>query len=184
MGNSGQTLARRLGKTEHVSVLRFRIRALMRQYPAAGTGCIEDWLVAAANGRGARVVVPPDGPSASFAPPPLSAFSNEDLVVAICQLECLDRPQMLRLAAQLISRGAVDLKLLQLSGERERVEPVLAELARQALKVEPLHPVWRHIFDWYRNERPLREPLLHWTRLAEPLMKDGRCNAAGWRLVA
>ncbi len=90
---------------------------------------------------------------------------------------------MLRLAAQFISRNAVDAEALLLVARRERVEPVLAELSRQALKVNPNHTLWRQIQDAFLDYG-VREPLLHWTRLAEPLMEKGRCNAVSWRLVA
>jgi hypothetical protein len=140
--------------------------------------------VVVANARGSRVVRAPSEIAPTFDPPDLAAFDNEELVVAICQINCVDRPQMLRLAAQLISRGVVDLRRLRLLAERERAEPVLAELARQALKVEPAHETWREIARMFRDEAPLREPLLHWTRLAEPIMARRGCNPVGWRLVA
>jgi hypothetical protein len=80
--------------------------------------------------------------------------------------------------------GSVEAAKLRLIAERERVGPVLAELARQALRVAPRHPTWRAIHDCFGAETRLREPLLHWTRLAEPIPKDGKCDAAEWRLVA
>jgi hypothetical protein len=178
------TLAYRLGKTTHVSPLRYKLAALRIRFPCASAGCIEDWLIRVANARGARVVVPPGGFEQHFEPPPHSLLSDSELVVAICQLNGLDRPQMLRLAAQLISRGAVDLRQLRLLAERERAQPVLAELSRQALRVQSTHPAWREVHEMFKAERPLRSPLLHWTRLAEPVMKDGRFNAVAWRLVA
>jgi hypothetical protein len=156
----------------------------MQRYRGVSCDCIEDWLLRVANARGARVVTPANGNDAEFQPPPLPVLSNEELVAAICHLQGLDRPQMLRLAAQLISRNAADPKRLRLVAERERVQPVLAELARQAIRVDPGHAAWQEVYEAFQGERPLREPLLHWTRLAEPIMKYGRCNAAGWRLVA
>jgi hypothetical protein len=178
------TLADRLGKTVHVSPLRFRLLRLTAAYPSPGAACLEDWLVDVANARGARVVTRPHPPSACFVPPSETALSNEELVVAICQLQCLDRPQMLRLAAQLVSRDAVDIRRLVNLALRERVGVVLAELARQALRIDPVHAGWSSILETFRRERPPSEPLLHWTRLAEPIMRDGRCHAAGWKLVA
>ena len=53
----------------------------------------------------------------------------------------LDRPQMLRLAAQLISRGAVDFEELAAVAVRERVGFILAELARNACRVDPEHVI-------------------------------------------
>ena len=179
-----RTLGQRLGKTAHVSPLRFALSRLRERYPCAWARCTEDWLLATANARGACVVVPARPPDPDFIPPDQSELSNEDLVVAICQLQGLDRPQLLRLAAQFVSRRVVDVDRLRLVAERERVEPVLAELARQALKVDPEHPTWQTLHDVFRNVRPLTEPLLHWTRLAEPVMRNGRCNAEAWRLVA
>ena len=136
------------------------------------------------NARGARVVTRFPSSASPFTPPSKNELSNEELVAGICHLQCLDRPQMLRLAAQLISSRAVDSEKLRLVARRERIGPVLAELARLALRVEPDHDLWRAVQRAFPDAPPLREPLLHWTRLAEPVMKDGRCNAAGWRLVA
>jgi hypothetical protein len=178
------TLARRLGKTVHASPLRFKLERLRRRFPCAPCACVEDWMLVVANARGARVVTPPFALPADFSAPPPDLLSNEELVCGICQPNALDRPQMLRLAAQLVSRGAVDVPRLGREAERERAGPILAELSRQALKVDPDHPAWRALRVRFAGEPPLREPLLHWTRLAEPVMKDGRCNAESWRLVA
>jgi hypothetical protein len=183
MQDVGHTLGHRLGLTVHVSPLRFKLQRLRERFPPAGD-CIEDWLLQVANARGARVVVPPHDRSACFTAPPLEALSEEELAVAICQLNGLDRPQLLRLAAQMISRGSVAPVRLRLVAERERAGAVLAELARQALKVEPEHAQWQAVAALFKHAHPLREPLLHWTRLAEPMPQNGRCNAAAWRLVA
>ena len=178
------TLARRLGKTEHTSPLRFRLEALRRAYPIGRTACLEDWLIATANARRARVVTPLHEEGRDGSPPPQSLLDDAELVVAMCQLNCLDRPQMLRLAAQLVSRGELDFPRLRRAAIRERAEPVLAELSRQALKVAPDHAAWRKVHDMFCDQRPLREPLVHWTRLAAPVMERGKPNAVAWRLVA
>jgi hypothetical protein len=85
---------------------------------------------------------------------------------------------MLRLAAQLISRRAVSPDTLLALAERERVRPILAELARQPLRVDGTHPLWQWLAQRLGDEKPLHDRLLHWTRLAKPVMKDGCCNAA------
>lgn len=175
-------LAKRLGVTTHVSPLRIKLQCLRRQFPSEGAECLEDWLVDVANARGARIVTRDGGNT--FIPPPLELLTNEELVTGICQLQCLDRPQMLRLAAQLISRQAVHLDELRLLARRERIEPVLGELARQALRVEPDHVLWRALAESFPPRVKLRSPILHWTRLATPVMAKGRCNAETWKLVA
>jgi hypothetical protein len=177
-------LAERLGTTVHVSPLRRRLEAMQKQFPSPGAECLEDWLVDVANTRGACVVARPDGPPVSWQAPSVDRLSHEELIVAICQLQCRDRPQMLRLAAQLVSRKAAGFRGLQLLAERERAGLVLGELARQALRVDPNHALWRQIAEVFPSRRPLRAPILHWTRLAEPVMVKGRCNAHGWRLAA
>ena len=182
--NERARLADRLGQTVHVSPLRFKLERLRCAYPSDGAKELEDWLVDVANARGARIVERNPPVSPGFTPPGTETLSHEELVAAICQTQCLDRPQMLRLAAQLISRGAADVSALRLVAERERVGRILGELARQALKVDREHGAWRAVLEAFGSEPPLREPILHWTRLAEPVMKDGRCNAAAWRLVA
>jgi hypothetical protein len=177
-------LAQRLGTTTHISPLRMKLERLSRQFPSAGAECTEDWLVDVANDRGARIVFREDRPANTTSGASESVLSTEELVVGICQLQCLDRPQMLRLAAQLISRESLNLKRLCLIAERERAGIVLAELARQALRVTPDHKAWLTIADRFSSARAPRDSILHWTRLAEPVMKNGRCNAESWRLVA
>lgn len=166
-----------------MSPLRFKLERLTRKYPSRKTAGIEEWLVDVANARGIRVVVPlADIPV--FSPPPEDKLSNEELTVAICQTQGVDDPQILRLATQLISAQLVNVDNLRLVAERERTGRVLAELARQALRVEPGHPAWRAVLSFFGNESPFREPLLHWTRLAEPVNLPRGGNVLNWKLVA
>lgn len=177
------TLAQRLGISCHVSVLRFKLIRLAKKYPSRSPASLEDWLVDVANARGARVIVPSIAIH-NFSPPPEEELSNEELAAAICQPQGLDNPQILRLAAQLISAQLVNVGELRRVAERERIERVLAELARQALRVEPTHAAWRTILSFFGNEPPFCEPLLHWTRLAVPVMEPQGVNTSRWRLVA
>jgi len=177
-------LADRLGLSVHVSPLRFKIRRIRAISPSSTAATLEDWLVDVANIRGARIVTRGANPAFAGAGPPESDFSNEELVVALCQLQALDRPQMLRLAGQLISRETVDFGRLKSVAIRERATLVLTELAHQALHVDPRHGLWKEL-SFLHPERPqLRGPVLHWTRLAEPVPVNGLCNAELWRLVA
>ena len=66
----------------------------------------------------------------------------------------------------------------------QRTESVLLELLIQALKADPEHPSWTRIRRAFRHAGPLKEPLLHWTRIAQPVMKHGRVNAERWELVS
>ena len=111
-------------------------------------------------------------------------LSNEELAVACCQLNAADYPQLLRPAAQLISRGQLDFERLILVAKRERAERILAELARQALKVESGHSAWQQIAAACSHERPLPDVLIHWARLDEPVMAFGKPGAQSWRLIA
>ena len=184
MSQGEETLAKRLGTTAHVSPLRMKLERLSRQFPSSTAASVEDWLVDVANDRGARIVVRDvcrDGLSVGV---PEGMLSSEELVVGICLLQALDRPQMLRLAAQLISRQALDMLRLCRLAERERAGAVLAALARAALRVSPKHVAWSQIISRFGGEKPLRDTLLHWTRLAEPVMMRGGCNAQTWSLVA
>ena len=174
----------RLGLTVHVSALRFRLEALKKRYPSATAACLEDWLLDVANRRGARIVVREPPAPESFAPPPPAEFTQEELVVAICQLQGQDRPQLLRLAAQLISRGTLDFIALDRAATRERVGPVLHAMAREALKVSPDHPGWSFLAARFAAAARPCDVVMHWTRLSEPVMAHGRVNAAAWRLVA
>ena len=183
-GEVQRTLAERLGISRAVSPLRFRLRDLMRRFPSPGAAVLEDWLLDVANVRGADFVLrsPPRDPA--FQAPDENELPSEDLVAAICHVQNEDRPQMLRAAAQLISRRAVDVERLYLAARRERVEPILAEIARQALRVDPEHPVWKALQERLPRRPPLREPILHWTRLAVPVPDARGCNARTWRMIS
>ena len=179
-----KTLADRLGLTAHVSAFRMRVESLMKRYPSDTAACLDDWLLDVANSRGARIVIrePPAPPG--FVPPPEGLFTREELVVAICMLQGLDRPQLLRLAAQFISRNELDLVVLARLATRERAGSVLNALAEEALKVAPEHTAWSFLAKTFaRTARP-HDAVTHWTRLAQPVMAKGRVNAASWRLVA
>ena len=176
-------LADRLGLSVHQSVLERRIRKLMQVYVLAASQRPEDWLMAVAHVRGAKVVMRPDGVDAAFVAPPQTLFPNEELVVAICALQRVDEPQCLRLAAQLVSRGAVSVRRLILLARRERADRVLGELARQALQVESDHLIWQQIAEAFPQRCALRSPVAHWQRLAWPVMSERRPNAERWVLV-
>jgi hypothetical protein len=178
------TLGARLGLSVHVSAFRMRLESLSREYPSSTALCLEDWLLDVANCRGARIVVREPPANVDFTPPPLSVFPQEELVVAICMLQGQDRPQLLRLAAQFVSRNELDLKALARIATRERVGPVLIAMAMEALKVDPQHPAWSFLAKTFAGASHPRDAVLHWTRLAQPVMANGRVNAASWRLVA
>lgn len=178
-------LADRLGMTVHVSPLRIRLLKLAREYPSPDAKCLEDWLLDVANVRGARIVTREHATSLnSFVPPARMEFTDEELIVAICQLQGADRPQLLRLAGQMISRGHISVACLIRTAVRERAEPVLKAMAQQALKVAPDHPIWVKLEETFSRVRGVRDAVVHWTRLAEAVPVNGRCNAASWRLVA
>ena len=178
------TLAQRLGVTVHVSPLRVRLAKIMREFPSAGAQCLEDWLLDVANARGAWFVTRWPSASPDFTPPVLTTLNNEELVAAICQPNNLDRPQMLRAAAQLVSMQAVNGDVLLATSHRERADLVLAELARQAVHVAPDHLVWRKICHSLSGLPTPRSPIMHWTRLAVPIPDKRGCNAISWKLVA
>ena len=178
------TLADRLGLPIHQSPLRFKIRRLMRLAGQEGGGLsIEDWLVDVANQRGATVVFRANTAPAGKLPAPRE-LSDEELAVALCQLNCADRPQLLRLPAQLISRNQLDNSLLLSIATMERATRVLKAIAEQALAVEPQHPAWRMISQALQGEKDLSEPVIHWSRLAEPVFAPRSARAIGWKLVA
>ncbi|MEI7437972.1 MAG: hypothetical protein WCL16_14295 [bacterium] len=178
------TLGARLGLTVHVSAFRIRLEALRKRYPSTTAAALEDWLLDVANRRGARIVVREPPAPENFTPPLYQELTQEELVVAICQLQGQDRPQLLRLAAQFISRGELDFAALALVARRERVGSVLAAMAKEALKVSPGHPCWSFLAKFFATASLPHDVVMHWTRLAEPVMAHGRVNAAGWRLVA
>lgn len=156
----------------------------MRQYGDEHI-TLEDWLVDLGNHRGATVVFRDPDNKISRTMPDRWCISDEELVVALCQMNCADKPQILRLAAQMISRNNLDIqRLLYLAG-LERASPVISELAGLALKVEPDHSGWLQIRKALGGEGKLREPLMHWSRLAEPQFDTPpSLKVTGWKLVA
>ena len=178
-----QTLAKRLGCTAHVSPLRMKMLQLWKR-DAGDASELEDWLVDVANARGARIVVRHPTPANRIMPPAESALSNTELATGLLLIQNRDRPQILRLAAQLVSAGRIQYDELRHLAIQERVERILGELARQALRVEPGHALWRRIAERFGASEPFDQPLLHYTRLAEPVPVNGRINAQRWRLVA
>jgi hypothetical protein len=162
-----------------------KLRRLCEAYPIEDAPTLEDWLLDLANARGVTVVSRSldklEGCAGKL--PGRDEVSDAALVVALCQLQGLDRPPWLRAAAQLITKGAVDMpKLLHLA-RRERVERILAELARQAHKMDADHSAWCAIEKAFGDAPPFRDSLVHWSRLAEPEMRPDRPNAAAWHLV-
>jgi hypothetical protein len=176
-------LAKRLGQTVHESVLDRRLRGIRSEFPSPSATTIEAWLLDVANARGACIVQRDGAPGREFAAPPREVLRDEDLVTAICMLQRRDHPQMLRAAAQLVSRGTLDLTRLLASARRERAGVVLGELARQALRVAPEHAAWRALADAFPRTRPLCSPVIHWQRLAWPVMSSRGYNAQRWELV-
>lgn len=177
------TLAKRLGLTTHTSVLDYKIRNLFAAYPSNTAELVEDWLLDVANARGAKVVQRDDPPDKAFRPPPADKLSDEELAVAICMTQRLDRPQLLRLSAQIITRGLIDIRRLIHIAKMERIEPVIGEMAKQAMKVDPEHPVWKLLADAFPPQKALRSPIIHWQRLAWPVMSTKGYNAEKWILV-
>jgi hypothetical protein len=155
----------------------------MQRYPSPDAADTADWLLDVANRRGATVVYRPPELERVFEPPPRETLSDADLVVGLCRLDAPDRPQYLRPACQLISRGQIDPGDLILAARRERVGAILADLARKAIHVDPAHELWKAILHAFPDESPPRSTLLHWTRLAEPVFERGQPSRR-WRLVA
>lgn len=177
-------LAERLGKTVHVSPLRFKLLRLCKEFPVDNCECIEQWLIELANLRGYDVIFR-DTPEVNlFNAPDNGILSDEELCVAFCQLQCLDYPQILRLAGQIISRGKINIQKLLFLAKKEKAELVLHALSTQSLKVDPNHKSWNTIHEHLKNQPETTEPIIHWTRLAEPVMSYGKCNAEKWVLVS
>ena len=179
---STETLAKRVGTSAAESPLFWKLQRLFRQLPSAGAETLEAWLVDVANSRGALVVrrqkLPP-----GFAVPQ-SSLSDEELVIGLVLPRLADEPQILRLAAQLVSRGALDTRRLLTSARREGAVRILRDLAKQALRIAPDHSAWQGIAEATSDVPVLQEHVIHWTRLAEPVMPKAGVHRGEWRLVA
>ena len=100
-------LSQRLGISRHISPLRFKLKRLAEKNLPKKTVRLDDWLVNMANARWACVVTL-FAATGDF--PTEEELSNDGLVTAICQPENRDRPQMLRLTAQLTTGYAVNVE--------------------------------------------------------------------------
>ncbi len=177
-----QSRAFALGITAPLTPFLFRLQRVKNALPEWNTISISDWLVAIANGRGFYAAVPASNlPLASD--PGSDVLPNEEIAIGLIHPRLEHRPLAMRLAVQLITRGELDVTRLILLARREASSRILAELARLALRVDAHHPIWRALGQQFSDERPLAAPLIHWSRLAEPISSTGR-TADGWRLVA
>ncbi|MES2705413.1 MAG: hypothetical protein V4726_02310 [Verrucomicrobiota bacterium] len=176
------TLAHRLGIAAPASALLWKARRLLGEFPVENAPDLEAWLVELANSRGFSAIQR----RAVTLPSELveGRFSNTELAVALMHPSLADEPQLLRLSAQIISRGVVDADGIVRLAKRESASRVVLALARQALKAAPAHAGWLSIADQLACETPLRENVIHWTRLAEPVMKPRGPHSGEWRLVA
>jgi len=52
------------------------------------------------------------------------------------------------------------------------------------LRVDPSHPAWNGLARAFAKSPSPSEPLIHWSRLAEPVPHHGVCDGQSWRLVA
>lgn len=179
---SSARLADRFGMTYHISPVLMRVKGLMEKYPS-GAMCPTGWLMDVGNARGARIVNRVGHVDSQFVPPDEVELSNDELIAALCQLGLREELQSLRVAAQFISAGRLNREQLRKLIVRERLQPVLGALAYQALIVEPDHPEWLWIRDCCATHTR-HIPLLHWSRLAEPIPNDRHCASGKWRLVA
>ena len=179
---NSQTLAQRLGITAPASVLLWKLRRLRREHPVADAGDLESWLVELAHSRGFHAIQ--RRPMALAPAVSLEALSNEELVVALLHPALRDEPQLMRPAAQIISRGEVDTAKVTALAQQESASRILANLAMQALKAAPSHLGWNAISTHLQNVAPWRDKVIHWTRLAEPVMKPRGPHNGEWRLVA
>src|SRR5207253_10487204 len=103
------TLAKRLGRTCHVSLLRMKLIRLWQRNPGTAE-VLEDWLVDIANSRGARIVTR-EGTNLVNGPD-LNELTNEQMAIGLLLRQNRDRPPMLRLAAEVISLKAYDCGML------------------------------------------------------------------------
>ena len=177
-----QTLAQRLGITAPASVLLWKLRRLRQEHPVADAGDLESWLVELAHSRGFQAIQRRS--VALYFAISSDTLSNEELVIALLHPALRDEPQLMRPAAQIVSRGAIDIRKLTAVAEQESATRILANLAKQALKAAPSHSGWNAISTHLESAGPLRENLIHWSRLAEPVMNPRGPHNGEWRLVA
>lgn len=118
-----------------------------------------------------------------FESPSMDKFSMEELIVALCYTGGLDRPQLIRMAGLLINRYELDMPALLRLVELERTEPIMAELAEAALHCAPDHPRWQMIWSTYSEYAGTTSPVIHWSRLAEPVVGYLH-KIEGWRLAS
>ena len=124
------TLARKLRLAPHLSLLQRKARRLGLQKP-------EDWIALAVE-RGCYHY--DSGERARPVPP--TEFSNEELAALLLSVANPYRPLLIRVAAQLLSAPATDMRcLIQLCRNENALGP-LAWIGKAGEETEPDNPFW------------------------------------------
>jgi len=177
-----QTLAQRPSITAPSSVLLWKVRRLLRDHPATDARDVASWLVELAHSRGFHAIQ--SRPAALPLAGSQESLSNAELAIALLHPALRDEPQLMRPAAPIISRGGISVALLITLADQESATRILANLAAQALKAAPSQEGWNAIATHLNTAAPLSENVIHWTRLAGPVMKPRGPHNGEWRLVA
>jgi hypothetical protein len=155
MANPAPTLARRLGTTEHRSVLLHRAAALGLRDEAS--------LAALAARRGLRYY--PVAEPECWSEPPRAAFDNAELAIALLHPAWPWEPQRIRLGAAMLAAEDVQPRRLALLATQERCEAVVRHIAEAGAKCEPQNAFWPQLLSALGPARPVPPGVLpHPTR--------------------
>lgn len=139
------SLARRLGTTEHRSVLLHRAAALGLTDGAA--------LAALAARRGVRHYATPERPLAPG--PERPAFGNAELAIALLHPGLPWEPQRIRLGAAMLAAEDVKPEHLAHLARQERCEAVVRHIAQAGADCEPGNAFWPQLLAALRPGGPI-----------------------------
>lgn len=153
----GNTLARLLGSTSHLSPLFRRIeKAIGDEDPAT---CLKGLAVK----RGCRHY------RGSFkegrVPTTATELTNEEIAVGLCLGQLSYDPLNIRVAAELLSAETCVPETITRLARQERCETVIGYIAACGQRVEPNNPKWKSILDGLGTvQAPPAGQLPHWSR--------------------
>lgn len=173
----GETLARRLGTTAHISILQKKAERLGFDTP--------EKLENLARARGLRYYSGPSEMVKEDVAPyhSGSSLSNEELAICLLSIGLIYSQQRIRMGGAMLAAEGNSAAVLARLAKLERCERVVHYIASLGLKVEPENPFWIELLDLLPAfETPPPDLLPHITRFVAMTRytRNGRETVMEW----
>jgi hypothetical protein len=168
-----ETLARKLGTTEHLSCLR----QTARRYGLRTPKDLMDEAVARGCFHYLQSHEPPHQRVSE------TEFSNEQLALALLSIANPYDPWQIRIGAMMLGAEGNNPATVARNAVYERSESVVCNIARAALRYEPENPFWKQLLAALPNVPDVREGILpHHTRFVSMpgLIGPGKMGKPVW----